>query len=413
MSVQRSGLLHSCIWLLGVCGCAGTETEPAPTALPPGWITTTLETPDKVLALFEPDNTGWAAFHRGDLGAALQSSEPMLTARAEQELRETRTHLLALQHATAPELVRTWAGRASLPTDTALHTWAALVVVDADEDPTPLLRLAPPPADPGWANVHAALGSDLPDEARFAVVADRAAGPVGDCLRAHQAVRRSGRPDLSPVDETCAEPFLAEADGTRALTDPLRLRTWLLVHPAPDPPAHPLASTIFSAMWGPSDHPSPATGPTATLLGLRAADSTDGALQRVQECTRALDSWQSVESWPGSTLAADLDVFEIYRTRLVATWAAQATDPAITAEALRAVRDTNAGRTLGPTRPPSILALEASVSVQTGHIRSALPALQALAPLAEVIPELPGLTELVNDLQIASTLGRSGDSKEP
>jgi hypothetical protein len=59
------------------------------------------------------------------------------------------------------------------------------------------------------------------------------------------------------------------------------------------------------------------------------------------------------------------------------------------------------------------VALEATTSVETGHIRAALPALQALAPLSAVMPEIPVLTELVNDLQVVSTLGRTGDSKEP
>ena len=410
--MQRFGSPLALLGLFGMLGCTGAEPSVPVAPLPDGWVSTILETPDQVLALFDADTEGWAALHRGDLTRALNATEPDLAARAHQELYDTRQHLLSLLRTTAPELARSWAAH-TLPSGTALHTWAALVAVDADVDPTPLLALAPPPADSDWAHVHAALGSDLPEEARFAVVADRAAGTVGDCLRAHLAVRQSNSTALASLDQACSEPFLQEAGGTRAFPDPLRLHTWILVHPTPSPPVAPLAATVFSASWSPGDQASPATGPTATALGLGLASSPDEALRQVQSATETLDRWEQAGPWPGATLAADLDAFALYRTRLITAWAEEAAEPAITAEALRAIRDTNAGRTIGPTRPPSLLALEATVSVQTGHIRAALPALQALSPLNPILPELPALTEVVNDLQVASTLGRSGDSKEP
>ena len=104
----------------------------------------------------------------------------------------------------------------------------------------------------------------------------------------------------------------------------------------------------------------------------------------------------------------------MYRAHLLTDWALdQVSTPAAAHEAFRALLDADAGRDLGPTHPPRMLAAEALTAVQAGHVRSALPSLRALEPLSPVLHELPALTELVNDLQVAATLGRSGDSKEP
>jgi hypothetical protein len=399
--------------VMGGTACSDSPPEARVPSTPEGWVSAVVHTPQAVLDVFAPDIDGWAALHRGDLPKAIASSDPTLAARAHLDLHRTRARLLDLQQVAAIELAQTWSSRGTLPEGTALHTWAALVAVDADLDPTPLLALGPAPADPGWANVHGALGSDLPEEGRFAVVADRAAGPIGDCLRAHAAARAAATPDLTAVDAACPTSLLVEANGARKYPDPLRLRTAHLAHTAPEAPAEWLPATLFSAAWGPEDRASPVTGPTARHLGLHPVASTEDALDRVQDLTRTLDTWRSGSGHPGDKLAADLQAFDVYRTQLVGMWAADQTDPHVAREALRAIRDTEAGRTLGPTRPPAVLALEATMAVRTGHIRAALEPLQALSPLQPVLPELPALMEVVNDLQVASTLGRSGDSKEP
>ena len=401
-------------FVLGAAACT-EEAAPEPGFdLPPGWVTTTVQQPQAVLDVFAADVDGWAAFHRGDLAAARGTSDPALAARVDQELHATRAALVDLMRAVAPELAQRWAAADRVPEGSALHTWAALVAADYDQDPTPLLALGPAPAQPEWTRVHGALGSDLPEEGRLAIVAERAAGAVGDCLRAHMAVR-SGSAPLESLAPACPSPLLVEAEGARTLPDPLRLRTAQLHAGPPTATGDGLAGIVFSAAWGTSDTRSaPGEGPTASLLGLQSARSPAEALERVQSLTRTLDTWRPGPDAPGTRLAADLDAFAVYRTRLVESWVRTSNLPALAAaEALRASRDADAGRTVGPTRPPSLLALEARVAVETGHYRAALEPLQALAPLAHVFPELPALTELVNDLQVAATLGRSGDSKEP
>jgi len=382
--------------------------------IPEGWIPVTVQQPQKVLDIFEGDVDGWAAFHRGDLAGAAPTSDPTLRLRLAQETRATRQALSDLLRVTGPELARTWARSSGIPAQSAVHTWAALVAVDADEDPAALLALAPVPSDPSWANVHRALGSDLPEEGLMAIVAERAAGPIGDCLRAHQAVR-SGAAPVSTLDTACPQPLLVEDGGARTLPDPLRLQTILRVTPPSESPPSWLPATLFSAAWGPEDTTSaPGRGPTAGLLGLGSAATPSAALAQVQQLTRTLDSWRPDGTEPGARLVSDLNAFDVFQARLVASWVSS-TDlpPLVATEALRAARDANAGHELGPTRPARLLALEARVAVEAGHYRAALPSLQSLAPLVTVFPELPGITELVNDLQVSSTLGRTGDSKEP
>jgi len=402
--------LCASIWLTG---CTDTP-PPAPNPdLPAGWVTDVVTAPTTVLDRMATHTDGWAAFHRGDLLQARDSADEALQQRARIELAVTRSRLVDLTRVTAPALARARAQHGGIPEGSAVHTWAALVVASADEDPTPLLALAPAPADPHWAHVHGALGSDLPEEGRFHIVAERTAGPIGDCLRAHHHIR-AGKAAFDLLDTACPTPFLSEAGGSRTLPDPLRGQTASIHWPVPDAPAEALAATLFSASWGPDDRTDPARGPTARRLGLGPADSPAAALAQVQTLTRTLDTWQPGADAPGARLAADLDAFDVYRTHIVDAWVdTLLTHPLTAAEALRAARDADAGRTIGPTRPPRLLALEARVSVASGHIRSALPALAALAPLAPALPELPALTELVNDLQVATTLGRTGDSKEP
>lgn len=410
------GSARAAVALMVLGSCDGEPVEPAPpaAAVPSGWVHTVASEPQAVLDVLESDPEGWAALHRGDLVTARSATDPHVRARAERELADTRRQLLRLLHDVGPRLAETWAGHGGLPAGTALHTWAALVAVDADQDPTPLLALGPAPLDPAWANVHGALGSDLPEEARLAVVAERAAGPIGDCLRAHVAARTTPAADLTAVDAACPQPLLREADGTRALPDPLRLGTRHALAPEPTPPSEGLTATLFSAAWSPADLSDPATGPTAALLGLGAPATPDAALQQVQALTGTLDTWRFGGSGDGTRLATDLDAYDAYRARLVTAWVqARIPDAPTAREALRAAHDTESGRTMGPTRPPTTLALEATVAIRAGHVRAALPALQALAPLAPILPELPALTELVNDLQVAATLGRAGDSREP
>ena len=393
---------------LGLTACSQPASAPSSEiTVWAGWGLSVAQNPDSVLAVLDTDAEGWASLHRGALDAALRASSPVAT-RAAYDLHATEAVLVQLQAEAARELALAWSERAGLPPETALHTWAALAWFDVGGAPAELLALAPPPAAPEWAAVHAALSSEDPD---WASLLESTPGPLGECLAAHASARATSA-ELAP--DACPAAFLEEADGARTLPDPLAMSTRHAARTLTDPDPKLLSSTLFSSSWSSDDLGVPAHGPTAALLGLSPAELPEDALAQVQHATAMLDGWRPPASAPGARLFDDLDVVGVFRAHLLTDWAVRdLTVPAVRHEALRALLDADAGRGLGPTHPPRMLAAEALAAVNAGHVRSALPALRALEPLSHVLPELPALTELVNDLQVTSTLGRGGDSKEP
>ena len=397
-------------WLCGLVlvGCAGgPQPEQEPTReVPAGWGQLITEQPDEVLAMLTADESGWAALHRGELVSAVGASA-VVAARAQRDLHATEAVLLKLHTVAAVELAKTWADRAGLPEGTALHTWAALAAADQGQPTAELLALAPAPHAQGWAALHKALAdhSDLP------TLASQVPGPLGDCLAAHAQSRAQG---VALAENACPDAFLVEADGARSFADPLAMRTRHLGQDLEPLPETELSSVLFSAAWGAQDLADPSGGPTARRLGLDQADTAEDALVQVQAATAVLDAWRPGDDAPGARLSADLDVMGVYRAHLLTDWAlTRVSTPVASHEALRALLDADAGLELGPTHPPRMLAAEALSAVRAGHVRSALPSLRALEPLSLILRELPALTELVNDLQVVTTLGRGGDSKEP
>ncbi len=404
---------------LGALLCLGCDEE-APLApvsdVPQGWPRQMQEAPDDVLAHLAADNDGWAALFQGDLVTASAARSPDVVARAQIETALLRDTLVDLQTLAWSKLLAEWTARGGLPNGTALHTMAALSALDAGQDPAPFLALGPPPLDPRWAAIHSAMAVDLPETDRLAFVASHVAPPLGECLLAHVAARKetTATPnDVPGIEAACPSPYLWENNGARTAGDPLLARTLALRSPRPPAPAHPLSATLFSGRWSVDDPPD-ATGPTAQRLGFAPASTAADALAVVQHANQVLDTWAAPQTAPGHRLSSELLALEVYRAQVVVDWVASgATSPEASREALRAVYDTTAARTLGPRNPPRAAALTALAAVATGHGRDALPALRSLAPLSPLLPELAPLTELVNDLHVATTIGRGGDSKEP
>ena len=113
---MRSGVrVLAC--LMGV-GCSdGTGPSDSPEGrVPAGWGQVVAERPDDVLGLLAADEDGWAAYHRGDLPAAVQASAEV-SRRALGDVIETQAVLVELHGEAATALARTWARRAGLPED--------------------------------------------------------------------------------------------------------------------------------------------------------------------------------------------------------------------------------------------------------------------------------------------------------
>lgn len=356
--------------LLVACGAGGGA--PTAPALPPGWLDTLRADPARFEDAVGAHREGWAALHRGDLGAAEAAGGPPAV-RARAELARIGR---ALRGVAGPPL------QGGAPA----RVFAALSAAGWGE---PVAPLGVGPEDPLHTVAAAAAAGGLPAVAQTA-------GAIGECARAHLAVRAGG--PLGALAAACPDPLWVGPEG--AQRDPWVLSTLAALGDTAVPP--PVALP-FSAAWAEADVGAPFPGPSLRALGWSGDPDHD-----LPALDAALEAPTSAEG-PGAALIAELRLGAVWRAHvLAAAW--EAAPGGAEARWLAWAVDPIDGRGPGPARPPLLLAAEAAQARAAGHSRAAL---DALHPLADALPVLTPVREALADAAAAESLGRDGLSFTP
>jgi len=378
--------------------CADPVPEDLDTDLERGWVASILREPDQFSATVDANRDGWIALHANNLDAAINAGGPPAV-RAQHELEQLYVALSAMASHAWQEAAETWAARAGIPAGSALPLVAAFAALEGGDKEAARL----------WAEK---LDESAPPEHQQ-LAAEIAAGditdqtPLGACYRSHLAVRQG---DAMSTD--CPSP-LVEEDG-RTLHDPMVFATRAAQLRAPEAVAglSGLEATLFSARWPGSGSP-----PVALVDSFATGehDDPDGLRQRVRAADALLARWekQQRDAAPeGLSLLDELKLIEGYRSRALAEHGRQrllAGQPRSAQAAALMALDAEAGRAVTALNPPVLFVVLADADVRTGRSREAL---DMLAPLADVTPEVSGLVETLGDLVVLEGMTRLGDSKE-
>ncbi len=399
-------------WLaMAAIGC-GRLTDPSGelAALDGGWIEAVGAEPDTFSGIVGEgaSRAAWVAIHEGDLSTASAADGPAGW-RGRTEAARVERDLALLSEAAWPLWMERWSDGPGLPIGTALPALVALSAHDAGlgEDAQAALARLDPWATPEAQALAAAIDSGQP----FDSLQLDATGGMAPCLSAHQAARAARDP--APL-AACVGPLWVEADGKRALHDPLQHATRVRILAAPPPAGvDGFTQLLFSGDWACSEAAAPNCAAPAPLAAPAAGADPQAEIARLDDL---LERWKSatLDDLPeeGRALITDLRLIEGFRAGRLARWARAALDAGAPDRALvflRAARDHQAPRTVGPTNPPELFSLQARAHLSAGRPREALDALQ---PLAAGWPHSRALTETIGDIAVLDTLSRRGDSKE-
>ena len=400
------------VWLaMTATGCGGfSDPGGELAALEGGWIEAVSKEPDTFSGVVGEgaSRAAWVAIHEGDLATASATDGPAGW-RGRAEAARIEGDLALLAEAAWPLWMERWSDGPGLPIGTALPALVALSAHDAGrgEDAQAALARLDPWATPEAQALAAAIDTGRP----FDSLQLDATGGMAPCLSAHQAARAAR--DAAPL-VACAGPLWVEADGKRALYDPLQHATRARLLSAP-PPAGVDGFTLllFSGDWACSEAAAPNCAPPAPLAAPASGADPQAEIARLDDL---LERWtaDTLDDLPdeGRALVTDLRLVEGFLAGRLARWARAALDDGAPDRALvylRAARDHQDPRTVGPTNPPEIFALIARAHLAAGRPREAL---DALRPLAAGWPHSRALTETIGDIAVLDTLSRRGDSKE-
>lgn len=442
-------IVHTILLFLGGCG-ADEATAPhgqeAPTEAPRpaldqfGWLSEVVLEPASFGALLEGSREGWIAMHGHDYRTAeaafSSSGGGVPAARAQFALSLLYDDLADVSGLAHEQLFSEWEERGGLPEGNDPLLLAALSASCAGGDTT-ISWASRVTEEPGLALAQALI------QGRGALE-HTATDPFGQRMALHRAVRDG---DESVLLEVAATPLITQQEETfvrrfwdpclyRSLSDHWHRRTAASLGGTDEQPISswsapdaPLASRLFAPWLTASDLASEITSerdpalygsrsPTLRKLGVGtdtgATDDPEQARTLVRRLDAGLASWREqlleLAEEDGRALLEDLRLLHRFRQEWLVARARLALHDRHPRQALiylEQARDHD--QKLGAANGPALMALLAEAQLRLGHTRGALDALHLLA---QDMPEVLGLKEIVGDLAILRGLDRQGDSKE-
>ncbi|HHO50661.1 MAG TPA: hypothetical protein ENK18_07240 [Deltaproteobacteria bacterium] len=417
---------------------ATTET-PRPDLDQFGWISEVVLEPGAFAALVEGGaREGWIALHAHDYRAAEAAFGDRATPRARAQfalslLYEDLSDVSGLAH---EQLFSEWEERGGLPEGNEILLLAALSSACTDGDTT--IRWASRiSTEPGLALAQALIQGRSAFEYT-------GSDPFGRRMALHRAAQAG---DEAPLLEAATTPLITRKEETfvrrfwdpclyRSLSDHWRRRVGETLGGSStqaiaswSEPDAPLQSRLFAPWATASDLASDvasgrdpalygARSPTLRRLGVGSDTEPIDDPEQARALMRLLDAglarWReqllALADEDGQALLEDLQLIHRFRQEWLVTRARLALDEDHPRQSLvytEQARDH--AQELGPANGPALLALLAETRLRLGHTREALDALHLLA---QEMPEVLGLTEIVGDLAILRGLDRQGDSKE-
>ncbi len=404
-----------------------------------GWVSQTVLEPSQFGALVEgADRLGWVAMHAHDYRGAAEAFEGTIgKGRAAFALALLFDDLASVSGLAHEQLFTEWDERSELPPGNEPALVASLASY-CSEGSTTVTWAQKISEGPGLDIAQVLMQNRSPFDVQ-------SADPFGRRLAVHRAALDN---DEAKILAAAAEPVIERPESggfVRKFWDPCVFHTlsrvwmarvfrhvkgssWQQISYWATPEAG-LGGLIFAPWARPRDLVSEAaTADRPGLVGARssllrdhaigtdaiASDDPEEARALVRLLDQTLGRWEAqledLADDDGTALLQDLALIRRFRQEWLVTRARLALyndrpHQALTYLELGRVPSEKVGAAI----PPALMAVLAQAQLRLGRVREALDSLRALADLH---PEILGLTEVVGDLAVLRGLDRHGDSKE-